>query len=210
MSFSVKLRRVSSSICHAQHNAAVWRHFSSRTCLQDAQSHLPRVVQPALWRSMIPKAFRKDQPESEDGLPTVGRAQSVGEKNPGLPLIILGLLAGSFAINIISLKREMTNFSRKTETKLALLREVIKRVKNGEDVDVKRLLGTGDPQSEQEWEEVIQELENTNSLTASRVGRRAKQAQSQPSPGSNRSQAAHGAVPVSEQSKETSGPKFMM
>jgi hypothetical protein len=38
----------------------------------------------------------------------------------------------------------MLNFSRKTEAKLTVLRDVLKRVKNGEDVDVAKLLGTGD------------------------------------------------------------------
>ena len=38
------------------------------------------------------------------------------------------------------------------------MRDAIERVQRGEDVDVKRLLGTGDPTAEQEWEEVLKEL----------------------------------------------------
>ena len=34
-----------------------------------------------------------------------------------------------------------------------LLREVIKRVQAGEDVDVRKELGTGDPVKEKEWED---------------------------------------------------------
>lgn len=71
----------------------------------------------------------------------------------------------------------MLNFSRKTDAKLSLLREVVQRVKNGEDVDVKRALGTGDPQQEAEWEEVIKELEDTDMLAEGRRKRDAQRAE---------------------------------
>ena len=34
-----------------------------------------------------------------------------------------------------------------------MLQEVLRRVQAGEDVDVEKMLGTGDPMAEQEWEE---------------------------------------------------------
>ena len=71
----------------------------------------------------------------------------------------------------------MLNFSRKTDAKLALLREVVHKVKNGEDVDVKKALGTGDPQQEAEWEEVMKELESTDTLLEGRKKRDAKRAE---------------------------------
>lgn len=77
---------------------------------------------------------------------------------------------------MIALRNEMLNFSRKTDAKLALLREVIQRVKNGEDVDVRRALGTGDPKAEEEWEKVIKELESTDMLLEGRKKREAKRA----------------------------------
>ena len=78
---------------------------------------------------------------------------------------------------MIALRNEMLNFSRKTDAKLALLREVIQKVKNGEEVDVKRALGTGDPQSEAEWEEVMKELEETDMLEEGRKKREMKRAE---------------------------------
>lgn len=42
---------------------------------------------------------------------------------------------------------------RKAEAKLGLLKEVIERVQNGEDVDVEKVLGTGDAESERQWAE---------------------------------------------------------
>lgn len=71
----------------------------------------------------------------------------------------------------------MLNFSRKTDAKLALLREVVQKVKNGEEVDVKRALGTGDPEQEAEWEEVMKELEETDMLEEGRKKRAVKRAE---------------------------------
>lgn len=63
------------------------------------------------------------------------------------------LLIGSNAIQVIALRTDFMNFSRRAEAKIGLLREVIERVQTGEDVDVEGLLGTGDGEKEKEWEE---------------------------------------------------------
>jgi hypothetical protein len=65
----------------------------------------------------------------------------------------MSLLIGSQAIQLVALHRDFDNFSRQTESKIRLLREVVKRVQSGEDVNVEELLGTGDPVKEREWEE---------------------------------------------------------
>lgn len=54
---------------------------------------------------------------------------------------------------MIALKRDMLNYTRKTEAKIALLREVIGKVQAGEEVDVERILGTGNADREQEWQD---------------------------------------------------------
>jgi len=54
---------------------------------------------------------------------------------------------------MISLRNEFTAFSRRADAKIALLKEIIGRIQNGEEVDVEGLLGTGDAQREKEWEE---------------------------------------------------------
>lgn len=114
----------------------------------------------------MPKAFRRDNSEP-------GKAKSK-DWNPATIFIVLGILVGSNAINILALKREMLNFSRKTEAKLAVLRDVLKRVKNGEDVDVEKLLGTGNPEQEKEWEDVMNEIEKTDMLAEAKKKREAK------------------------------------
>lgn len=99
------------------------------------------------------------------------------ERKTGIAFLIMGILVGSNAINIISMRREMLNFTRQTEARLETLREVIQRVKNGEEFDVKKALGTGDPDQEKEWEQVVQELQNTDMLWEGRNKRDAKRAQ---------------------------------
>jgi hypothetical protein len=115
----------------------------------------------------VPKAFRRD------GRPKEPRSKTW---NPATIFIILGVLVGSNAINILALRREMLNFSRKTEAKLTVLRDVLKRVKNGEDVDVEKLLGTGDAEQEKEWEDVMNEIERTDMLAEAKKKREAKAA----------------------------------
>jgi hypothetical protein len=92
---------------------------------------------------MVPKPFKSrtsDEPR-------------VREWNPATPYIVLGLLVGSQAIQILWLKQERGHALRKAEAKIGLLKEVIERVQRGEDVPVEGMLGTGDGESEKEWAE---------------------------------------------------------
>lgn len=68
---------------------------------------------------------------------------------------------------MIALRNDFLAFSRKTDAKIGLLREVLERIQKGEEVDVKGLLGTGDAQQESEWEEG--QSQKTLSLAPSRV-----------------------------------------
>ena len=115
------------------------RHSSTDT------SHLPRVAQPSLWKSMIPKSLRQ---RSNKPVPPTAKGW-----NPASYFVIIFLLIGSQAIRLITLQNDFLNYSRNADAKIALLREVIERVQKGEDVDVERILGTGDEVKEREWEE---------------------------------------------------------
>lgn len=150
-----------SHIMILRHATIQRRTFAVLQRHRDAHSHLPRVASPEIWRSIVPKFLRRRRSDDET-------STHQSESQPGIGLVVLGLVAGSFAINIISLRREIVNFTRETEARLALLREVIGSVKRGEDVDVKRLLGTGDPQAEAEWEKVVEELGSYDSRAAKR------------------------------------------
>ena len=154
------------------------RQYTTTPALRYApESSLPRVATTSFWTSLIPKPFRRPTDPVEAAERARVKAARSKEWNPATIFIILGVVVGSNAIQIISLRNEMLNFSRKTDAKLALLREVVQRVKNGEDVDVRRALGTGDPQQEAEWEEVIKELEKTDMLAEGRKKREAKKAE---------------------------------
>lgn len=122
----------------------------------------PTILRPSFWSSMIPKPLkdRSSAPRSR-------------EWNPATPFIVLSLLVGSQAIQILWLKQERAHALRKAEAKIGLLREVIERVQNGEDVDVEKVLGTGDESAEREWKEVLKEVKEEEALFQSRKKRRA-------------------------------------
>ncbi|KAL8860221.1 MAG: hypothetical protein Q9178_003192 [Gyalolechia marmorata] len=84
------------------------------------------------------------------------------------------LLIGSNAMQLLALRNEFTTFSRRADAKIGLLKDVIERVQKGEDVDVKGLLGTGDPEKEKEWEQVIKEIEEEDRLWQANARRRQK------------------------------------
>lgn len=187
------------------------RKFATSFARQAEGSYTPRVADVSLWRSLVPKFLRRDR----DASPAKPKSK---EWNPATIFIVLGILVGSNAINLLTLKREMLNFSRKTDAKLSLLREVLQRVKNGEDVDVEKLLGTGDPKSEQEWEDVMQELESTNMLAEQQRKKQAKKAERDAKKAAEaereleaQAKDGPGAVPHTEQESAKSGrPKFLM
>ncbi|OQO08694.1 hypothetical protein B0A48_06564 [Cryoendolithus antarcticus] len=156
----------------ARSSARHQRAFTVSRLLRDETSHLPRVAEPSFWKGLVPKFLRRNN-ESQ---PPIQKVKSRW-RDPAVPFIVLGVVVGSFAINILSVKREMLNFSRKTDAKLALLREVLQRVKAGEEVDVAKLLGTGDPVHEKEWEEVMQELETADVLAEAHKRKVAKAAE---------------------------------
>ena len=108
----------------------------------------PNVAQTSFWLSLIPKPLRQSSPRA-------ALKKNVGSKewNPATFFIIIFLLIGSMSIQMIALRNEFTAFSRRADAKIGLLKEIIERIQNGEEVDVEGLLGTGDKEREREWEE---------------------------------------------------------
>ncbi|KAF2274589.1 uncharacterized protein EI97DRAFT_353780, partial [Westerdykella ornata] len=132
---------------------------------------IPRVITPSFWASLIPKPLRRNAPVAAPSAAPKGR-----QPNPAAPFIVLSLLVGSQAIQILWLKRERNHYMRRAEAKMDVLREVIEKVQNGEDVDVEKELGTGNAQAEQEWKEVLKDIENEEVLFRSKKRRRALRA----------------------------------
>lgn len=113
--------------------------------LRSSSDSLPKFVSPSIWSSIVPKFLRNRGP-AKTGLATK-------EWNPASFFIIIFVLIGSQAIQLLTVRKDYENFTRRADAKLALLKEVLQRLKNGEQVDVEKLLGTGDETKEREWEE---------------------------------------------------------
>jgi hypothetical protein len=99
---------------------------------------------------MIPKFIRRS--EKKDRLLVQPKSK---EWNPATFYIVIFLLIGSNAINMIALRNEYTTFSRRSDARISVLKDVLERVQKGENVDVEGLLGTGDQEKEDEWEQGI-------------------------------------------------------
>ena len=119
--------------------------WTQRTYASSTES-LPRVAQPSIWHSVVPKFLRR----RKETLNNVNLPKA-REWNPATFYIVMFLLIGSNAIQMIALRTEFTNFSRKADAKIGLLKDVLERVQRGEDVDVEGLLGTGNEEKEKEW-----------------------------------------------------------
>ena len=129
----------------------LFSRYASNSTLKAITPHLPRIAQPSLWKTFIPRFMRRDP---SNLMPPGHKHQGFWSRfmaNPASSVIILGMLTGNAAIHIIRIRRDMSLYSRKADQKIELLREVIQRVQNGEDIDVEKLLGTGDPKAEEEW-----------------------------------------------------------
>ncbi|OKP11892.1 hypothetical protein PENSUB_2562 [Penicillium subrubescens] len=81
------------------------------------------------------------------------------EWNPATFYIVMFTLIGSQAIRLLTLKKGYAAYRRSADAKIELLKEVIERVQKGENVDVEKLLGTGDEGKELEWEHVLRQIE---------------------------------------------------
>lgn len=135
----------------------VVRHGQVQQLQRRYSTALPSVTQISFWQSMIPKPLRRSNRLK------VKKAKST-EWNPATFFIVILLLIGSMSIQMIALRNEFATFMRRADAKIDLLREVIEKVQNGEEVDVEGLLGTGDLEKEKEWEEVLKEIEKEDEL----------------------------------------------
>ncbi len=124
---------------------------------QRYSTSLPNIAQASFWESMIPKPLRRSNRLKSR------KAKSAGW-NPATFYIVILLLIGSMSIQMITLRNEFAAFMRRSDAKIDILREVIEKVQKGEEVDVEGLLGTGDPKKEQEWEDVLKEIEEEDQL----------------------------------------------
>ena len=117
----------------------------------------PRIAQPSIWQSIIPRALRNRSEKTSD--PNQKRSP-----NPATYFIWIYILIGSQAVRILQLQNDFNTFARKADLKIGKLREVVAALRRGEDVDVEKILGTGDETQEREWEEALKEIEDEDRI----------------------------------------------
>ncbi|KAI1631817.1 hypothetical protein F4809DRAFT_135240 [Biscogniauxia mediterranea] len=116
----------------------------------------------SFWKSLIPKPLRP-----QPGSFTRKRKWSK-EWNPATFYIFIFMFIGSMSINLIHLKTEFATFARRAEVRIDVLREVVEKLQDGEEVDVEKVLGTRDPEREKAWEEIIKEIEREDAAKLAR------------------------------------------
>jgi Family of unknown function (DUF5321) len=102
---------------------------------------------------MVPKFLRPTPPRPDPFFMEARRPKKAKEWNPATFFIVIFLLIGSMSIQMISLKKNFATFIRRSDVRIGLLREVVEKLQKGEEVDVEKTLGTGNPEKELEWEE---------------------------------------------------------
>lgn len=103
------------------------------------------VVDTGFWKSLVPKPLRKENRKNLKG--------KSKEWNPATYFIVMFLFIGSMSIQMIALRKQTDKYTRQSAVRIGLLREVVEKIQKGEEVDVEKVLGTGDPQREADWEE---------------------------------------------------------
>ncbi|CAL5872230.1 uncharacterized protein PFLUO_LOCUS6489 [Penicillium psychrofluorescens] len=187
---------ISSAIPRCRASAQVRRYATT--------DHLPKIAQTSVWTAMIPR-FLRDRGRRKE---RTAKDTKSTEWNPATFYIIIFTLIGSQAIRMMTLKNDYAAYRRTTDAKIELLREVIEKVKRGETVDVERLLGTGDEAKEREWEEVLREIEEEDSLWHQKNSKsESSQKQSQASKAQEKDSVAPTTANLGDQSKTQSTQK---
>ncbi|KAH8673918.1 hypothetical protein BX600DRAFT_433524 [Xylariales sp. PMI_506] len=165
-------------------------------------SSVPSVAQTSFWRSLIPKPFRprKEQPGVYFGPPKTLKKPKK-DWNPATFYIVIFLFIGSMSIQMISLKKDFATYTRRAETRIGILKEVVEKLQRGEEVDVEKALGTGDAEKEGEWEEVLKEIERDDSIRIPKKSDRPKHSSSSRGETKAEPDNQSSATVVTEQSK---------
>ncbi|OAA76400.1 hypothetical protein LEL_06084 [Akanthomyces lecanii RCEF 1005] len=143
------------------------------TCPRRYSSAYPTVTDSGFWKSLIPKPLRREN--------RARKKSKSREWNPATYFIVMFLFVGSMSIQMIALRNQTSRYMRQASVRLQLLREVVERIQNGEDVDVEKMLGTGEPQKEADWEEVLQAIEKEEAMKKS-TSKDAAKPKSEPAP----------------------------
>lgn len=129
--------------------------FVSRISISVQRNHAVRwsstgpasIVDTGFWRSLIPKPLRRANRKGTKG-------EKSKEWNPATFFIVMFLFIGSMSIQMIALRNQSERYNRQSTVRIGQLREALKKLQNGEDIDVNKLLGSADEsQKDIDWEE---------------------------------------------------------
>ncbi|KAG5937377.1 hypothetical protein E4U59_004393 [Claviceps monticola] len=107
------------------------------------------VADPAFWKSLIPKPFRKENRKH-------GKGKKSKEWNPATFFINMFILIGSMPIQMIALRKQSKEYDRQSSLKIARLHETLRRLRNGEEAGGDEILGGADEaQKDLDWAELL-------------------------------------------------------
>ncbi|KAG5994436.1 hypothetical protein E4U52_001160 [Claviceps spartinae] len=107
------------------------------------------VADPAFWKSLIPKPFRKENRKH-------GKGKKSKEWNPATFFINMFILIGSMPIQMIALRKQSKEYDRQSSLKIARLHETLRRLRNGEEPDGDEILsGADEAQKDLDWAELL-------------------------------------------------------
>ncbi|KAF5021048.1 hypothetical protein F66182_6926 [Fusarium sp. NRRL 66182] len=132
------------------------------------------IVDGSFWRSLVPKPLRKENRQLNKKNPRAW--------NPATFFIAIFLLIGSMSIQMIALRNSFDRFMRQSEARIASLREVVEKIQKGEPIDVEKALGTGDPNKEADWEEMLKAIERDEVARKSKRERADRNKAADPAP----------------------------
>ncbi|KAK9442625.1 hypothetical protein VB005_03688 [Metarhizium brunneum] len=146
----------------AQRNLAIrWSSTSPAT-----------IVDTGFWTSLIPKPLRR---ENRKGI----KGRKSKEWNPATFFIVMFLFIGSMSIQMIALRNQCERYNRQSTVRIGQLREALRKLQNGEEVDVDKLLGSADEsQKDADWEEMLKTIERDEASQKALVSENVKQPES--------------------------------
>ncbi|KAG5933768.1 hypothetical protein E4U53_000876 [Claviceps sorghi] len=122
------------------------------------------VTDAGFWKSLIPKPFRKENRRT-------GKGARSGDWNPATFFILMFLLIGSMSIQMIALRKQSERYQRQSTVRIGQLREALRRLRNGERVDVGKLLsGADEAQRDTDWDEMLKAMESDASSPSAERG----------------------------------------
>lgn len=118
---------------------------TSRLQVRHSSTGPANVTDASFWKSLVPKPLRRENRSAWN--------PRSGQWNPATFFIVMFLFIGSMSIQMIALRNSFDRYRRQSTLRIARLREVVDKIQRGEEVDVEKVLGTGDAKKEADWEE---------------------------------------------------------